>query len=124
MEKILFWIYLINAILIINHEIESAYWKEWKLFKLPGEITGFVLLHFPVLFIILYGLILVYEGTLAGYILSVLLGFGGIFAFSIHSYFIKKGNEEFKLPISKFILISTLIVSIIQLILTFYLILS
>jgi hypothetical protein len=27
--KILFWIYLINAILLINHEIDSAYWKEW-----------------------------------------------------------------------------------------------
>jgi len=57
MEKILFWIYLANAVLLISHEIDSAYWKEWDLFKLPGGITGFLIIHFPLLFFILYGLI-------------------------------------------------------------------
>jgi hypothetical protein len=28
-SKILFWLYLVNAILLINHEIDSAFWKEW-----------------------------------------------------------------------------------------------
>ena len=46
MEKILFWIYLANAVLLISHEIDSAYWKEWDLFKLPGGITGFLIIHF------------------------------------------------------------------------------
>ncbi len=46
MEKFLFWIYLANAVLLINHEIDSAYWKEWDLFKLPGGITGFLIIHF------------------------------------------------------------------------------
>jgi len=32
----LFWIYLTNSVLLINQEIDSAYWKEWKLFGLPG----------------------------------------------------------------------------------------
>ena len=31
-----------------------------------------------------------------------------LFAFTIHMYFIKKGRNEFKVPISLFILISTL----------------
>jgi hypothetical protein len=43
--KFLFWIYMINAILLISHEIDSAYWKEWELFKLPGGI-GVFWLHF------------------------------------------------------------------------------
>jgi len=46
--KILFWLYLINAILLINHEIDSAFWKEWELFKLLGGIGGFLILHFPI----------------------------------------------------------------------------
>jgi hypothetical protein len=50
---------LTNSVLLINHEIDSAYWKEWELFRLPGGIAGFLLIHFPLLFLILYGLILV-----------------------------------------------------------------
>jgi len=36
MADLLLWLYLANAVLLINHEIDSAYWKEWELFKLPG----------------------------------------------------------------------------------------
>ena len=68
MTDLLFWVYLINAVLLINHEIDSAYWKEWDLFKLPGGITGFLILHFPILFLILYGLILVFKQSLSGLI--------------------------------------------------------
>ncbi len=67
--EILFWIYLINAILLINHEIDSAYWKEWELFKLPGGIGGFLLLHFPLLFLILYGLVCLERQAFSGKII-------------------------------------------------------
>jgi len=122
LNDFLFWLYLINTILLINHEIDSAYWKEWELFKIPGDITGFLLLHFPFLFIIIYGLILVYRQSLTGLIFSLILCFTGLFAFSIHTYFLKKGRNEFNKPISKFILLSILIVSLIQLFVTIYLI--
>ena len=121
MAEFLFWIYLINAVLLINHEIDSAYWKEWKLFGLPGGITGFLLIHFPLLFLLLYGLVLVYQGIFAGLIVSLVLSLGGLFAFSIHTYFVRRGRDEFATPISQFILIVTLIVSLIQLALTLYL---
>ena len=49
MLQALFWIYAINALFLILHEIESAYWKEWELFKLGGGITGFVVLHIPII---------------------------------------------------------------------------
>jgi hypothetical protein len=44
---------------------------------------------------------------------------GGLFAFTIHTYFLKKGKEEFNSPISIGILIAILVVSITQLVLTF-----
>ena len=124
MFDILFWIYLVNAVLLINHEIDSAYWREWKLFKLPGGISFFLLLHFFILFIVLLGLIQVFQESLAGLWLSLVLALGGIFAFSIHMYFLKKGRDEFKLPVSLFILISLLPVSLVQLGITIHLLVT
>ena len=121
MAEVLVWVYMINAVLLINHEIGSAYWKEWDLFGLPGGITGFLIVHFPLLFLILYGLVLVYQRAIAGFVLSLVLSLGGLFAFTIHTYFIKRGRDEFKAPISLFILIAALIVSLSQLVITLYL---
>ncbi len=118
MTNILLWLYLVNAVLLIVHEIDSAYWQEWKLFKLPGGLTGFLLIHIPLVFLILWGLLELSKGTMAGIILSLVLALAGIFAFSIHTYFIRKGREEFKTPVSMTILTATLCVSGAQLIAT------
>jgi len=115
---LLLWLYLFNAVLLINHEIDSAYWREWQLFSLPGGIRGFLWLHFPLLFGILYGLILIAKKEPLGHVFSVILALMGIFAYSIHMYFLKSGRQEFNKPISKLILYSTLIVSVILLMVT------
>jgi uncharacterized protein with PQ loop repeat len=120
MADLLLWLYLANSVLLINHEMDSAYWKEWELFKLPGAISGFLLLHFPLLLFILYGLILVSKHSASGLVFSIILCFGGIFAFVIHTYFLRKGRSEFNKPISKCILVAILFVSIIQLGVTLY----
>jgi hypothetical protein len=121
---LLFWIYLVNAILLISHEIDSAYWQEWDLFRVPGGVSGFLLLHFPLLFAVLYGLVLVYQQTFAGLTLSLLLSLAGLFAFSIHTYFLRRGRDEFKAPISQFILVATLTLSLVQAAVTVYLLLQ
>ena len=118
MPDLLLWLYLTNAVLLINHEIDSAYWKEWELFRLPGGITGFLLLHFPLLFVVLFGLVLIARDSALGIVFSLILCLGGIFAFVIHTYFLRKGRKEFDKPISKLILVLTLLLSIIQLIVT------
>jgi len=123
-SKVLFWFYLTNAILLILHEIDSAFWKEWELFKLPGGISGFLIMHFPLLFLILYGLVLVSEQTFLGLIVSLILSAGGIFAFCIHTAFIRRGRHEFNTPISRFILTLMLGVSTIQAAVTIYLLLA
>ena len=112
---------MVNSVLLITHEIDSAYWKEWELFKLSGGASGFLILHLPLVFLILYGLILVFKQSSVGLIFSLLLSFGGLFAFTIHTIFIKKGREEFKVPVSLFLLIATLTVSLIQAATTVYL---
>ena len=65
MEEILFWLYLANTLTLIGHEIDSAYWKEWELFRLPGGEAGFALVHFPLLFPLLFGLVLIDRGELS-----------------------------------------------------------
>ncbi len=120
----LFWLYLLNSILLINHEIDSAYWQEWQLFKMPGGIGGFLILHFPLLFFILYGLVLLARGSKAGLIFSLILSCGGVFAFCIHTYFIRKGRHEFTLIVSRLILTATFMVSLFQGTLTLILLLA
>lgn len=96
MSETLFWIYLINSVLLINHEIDSAYWKEWDLFKLPGGVTGFLIIHFPLLFLILYGLILLFQHSFTGLIFSLALSFAGMFAFTIHVLLLKEAKMNLK----------------------------
>ena len=122
MHDLLIWLYVSNAVLLIDHEIDSAYWKEWELFKLPGGIGGFLLLHVPLLLFILIGLVLVTRNLYSGLIFSFILCIGGIFAFVIHTYFLKKGRTEFNTPLSKIILWLTLIISLTQLVVTLLLI--
>jgi hypothetical protein len=120
MADLQLWLYLANSVLLINHEIDSAYWKEWELFKLPGGITVFLLLHFPLLLFILWGLTLISRQSPSGNIFSLILSLGGIFAFAIHTYFLRKGRKEFNQSISKCILLAILLVSMIQLAVTLY----
>lgn len=35
-------LYLLNFALLFTHEIDSAYWKEWDLFGIPGGIKSFL----------------------------------------------------------------------------------
>ena len=114
----MFWLYFTNTILLIIHEIDSAYWKEWELFKMRGGITGFLLIHVPLIGAILFGLIAITQWFVVGVVFSFILCAGGLFAFTIHTYFLKKGKEEFSIPISKVILVVILLVSISQLVAT------
>jgi len=86
MNNLLFGIYLVNATVIILHELDSVYWKEWTLFNLPSGIQLFLLIHFPLIGAILYGLILVHQQSFSGLIFSIILAGSGIFAFFIHFY--------------------------------------
>jgi hypothetical protein len=126
--QLLVWIYFANTILLLIHEIESAYWKEWNLFGISraNEQKGlaiFLLLHLPLLALILWGLLEIFASTFTGLILSLLVAAAGIAAFTIHTVYLKKGNKEFKTTLSITLLVIILIVSAAQLILSIKLLL-
>ena len=117
---LLFWTYLINATILIIHEMDSAYWQEWKLID-PNDkngINGFLILHIPMIIAILLGLIFIYDNRFAGLILSLVLSAGGLFAFFFHFYHLRKGKQEFNTILSKGLIISTFVISVFQIILT------
>jgi hypothetical protein len=114
MQRALLWVYIVNTVLLVDHEIESAYWKEWELFGLPGGIQGFVFMHLPILFVLLLGVEELCRRTPAGSILSLIAAAGGLFAFCVHTYFVRKGRPGFNLAASKVLLWGMLVLSIVQ----------
>lgn len=120
MNQILLWTYISNLVFLSCHEIDSAYWKEWKLFGIKNEsaIQGFVIFHVPVLFIFMAGIIWLYEENPAGLIMSLIMSFSGIFAFFFHFYHLIKGRKEFNNITSKVILIIIGLASLFQAYLT------
>lgn len=111
-------VFIINATLLVLHEIESAYWKEWEILKLPGRITGFILLHIPILLLMFYGLIEVVKQSTAGYIFCIIFGIGGLIPFIVHSLLAKK-DDRFNLAISRLLIYSNSLTGIALLVLTF-----
>ena len=131
----LLWIYILNATLLINHEIDSSYWKEWNLISLLSgrssnvdndqkNMNIFLLLHIPLIFLIMYGLKEIIQKSFIGLIISIVLCFSGFFAFFFHMHFIRKGRIEFNTSISKGMIAGIFILSIIQLIIIFLIIIS
>ncbi len=86
-------LYIINATLLLLHEIESAYEKEWEILKLPGKITGFLLLHIPIIILIFYGLIEIEKNSKIGLIYSIITGIGGVIPFIVHKIIVRKKNH-------------------------------
>lgn len=122
----LLWLYLLNASLLIAHEIDSAYWKEWQLFwALLGprrrRLTDafgeslFVLLHVPLVAVVLWGLVEVARRTTGGIVMSLVLALSGLFAFTVHTLFNRAGHPEFQTAASRSVLWGTLVLSLIQL---------
>ena len=101
-------LYILNATLLLLHEIESAYEKEWEMLKLPGKIQGFLLLHIPIVVILFYGLIEIEKGSTAGLILGIIFGISGVIPSIVHKLLVKKPGK-FYLPVSNLIIYSNIL---------------
>jgi Family of unknown function (DUF6713) len=111
-------LYLLNFALLLTHQIDSAYWREWDLFHMPGGLQLNLLLNFVLLVVGLSGFELVIQGASAGQAFALILAAGGVFAFVIHAYFLLRGNVSFRLPASVAVLASLFVVSIAQAVVT------
>lgn len=115
--KLLTIFYMLNAMLLLLHEIESAYEKEWEILKIPGKITVFLLLHIPIILIIFYGLLEIEKQSAQGLRLGIIMGIAGIIPFLVHKIFVKRKNR-FNLPISNILIYLNIVTGIVTVILS------
>jgi hypothetical protein len=113
-KELVAWLYLVNASLLAAHEIDSAFWHEWEMFRLPGGIQLFLVLNLLLLIVVFVGFRQVVLWQRGAKAFSYLLAGAGVFAFSIHMIFMACGDPGFRLPLSIALLFGTLIVSIVQ----------
>ena len=108
--------YILNVTLLILHEIESGYEKEWEILKLPVKLTGFLILHIPIVIAFFYGFycIIVFPHTRG--ILSILIGILGFIPFFVHKIIINR-KENFNTIISKMIIFGNVIFGIVSILL-------
>jgi hypothetical protein len=95
--------YILNATLLLLHEIESGYAREWEILKLPGKITGFLLMHIPIILVLFYGLLEMQDQTQVGLVIGIITGIGGAAPFVVHKILVKN-KEHFNLAISNIII--------------------
>lgn len=110
-------VFLMNAAVLVTHQIDAAYWHEWELFRLPGGNQLNLLLNLPIIALVLFAQGHVRANSslaLRCYQLMILLGF---LAVAIHSAFFAFGAEAFMQPVSIALLAATAILSIGQLLL-------
>jgi hypothetical protein len=105
---------LLNLALLITHEINSTFWKEWILFGLPGGIQEFLVVNFLLMLVALVGFRNMISGKRSGFYFALILAGSGIFAFGINSYFVLQGHQEFTLLVSAVTLIMIFFLSLIQ----------
>lgn len=104
-------LFLANATVLVTHQIDAAYWREWELFFLPGGNQLNLLLNIPIIALVLYAHQRVVANVGTGMAFYKLLAFLGFLTVAVHSSFFLVGSESFKQPMSVALLIATLCLS-------------
>ncbi len=116
MREIAFWLFFSNAVLLILHWIDSAYWEDRERLRTGGGLfLGFLL---PLIAALLYGLVEFSRASLAGSVISLLASVSGLFIFIIHIFFMARGRKKFRAPVSIVLLAALLPVSAFQAVVT------
>ena len=93
-------LYLLNVVLLITHEIDSAYWQEWLSFGLPGAQAGFLAAHLPLVALLTWGYQQVHDETRLGLWISLAVCFIGLFVIGSTGTLLAAGRGEFRSPAS------------------------
>ncbi len=115
--KLLTLFFILNATILLLHEIESSYEREWEILKLPCKITGFLLMHIPIIFLLFYGVIEIEKQSHVGLFLGIITGIGGFIPFLVHKLLVAR-KDKFNLFISNILIGMNMITGMITVILS------
>lgn len=105
-------LYSVNFVLLTLHQIDSAYWKEWELFRLPTGNQANLFANLLLIPPVLLGFALVLDGHSLGNIFALGLGAVGITGAAVpHAIFLARGDQRFRQPASLMILAGVAVVS-------------
>ena len=108
----------LNLSLVMAHQADAAYWEEWEMFGIPGDIQVFTLFNLGAFALLLWCFVAVVKrtpfGLRASFIMAALSGV----VFPIHAAFALAGFTQFHLPVSMAIIVGTFVVSLWQATLT------
>ena len=112
MEEVLKILFTTNIILLILHEMDAIFWKEWRIFGINNDKigrSGFILAHIPIFIVILSGLL--YSETTYGKLISIILSGFLVVHFGLHlqSYSKKLFNELLSFGIISALLVVSLL---------------
>ena len=113
-SRVLETLFSANAIVLLAHQIDAAFWHEWVLFGLPGGIQLFLLLNLPIIALVLYGQRSLALRRPSGKVFSWALAASGLFAAVFHGFHLLRGDEAFRLPFSLTLLVATFVLSVAQ----------
>jgi uncharacterized protein DUF6713 len=88
-------LYVLNSALLFTHEIDSGFWREWELFRLPGGVSGFLAANFALIVVTQLGFRSVVLRKASRRLWAVLLATAGIVAAVVHGAFLAAGTSQF-----------------------------
>lgn len=86
--------------LLILHQIDAAFWREWEMFYLPGGIQFYLAFNALIIPIVLLGYKYVVQSSQKAIIYATACASLGVLTFLIHSGFALTGLDQFHLPLS------------------------
>jgi 4-amino-4-deoxy-L-arabinose transferase-like glycosyltransferase len=107
-------LYLANATVLLVHQMDAAYWHEWRLFRMPGGLAVYLVLNLPIALVVLagYGAVAARRPSATAY--SWVLAAAGSFAAAFHAAYLLGGDPAFRAPVSLALLVDTALLSLAQ----------
>lgn len=108
----------LNLAIIITHQIDAAYWHEWDMFMMPGGVQLFNVLNLLIFLVLLPCYAAAMARRKAGFAGSLIIAGGSSLIFLFHSGFALAGFTQFHLPVSVMLIGASILVSLVQVVLT------
>lgn len=101
--------YFSTLCLLVLHQIDAAYWREWEMFHLPGGVQGYLAFNMLAIPILLLGYTQVVLRSAKASLFASLCAALGALTFLIHAGFALAGFSQFHLPLSMALILLCLV---------------
>ena len=88
-------LYRLTAALLIVHEVDAGYWREWDVLRLPGGVALFLALHVPLALAVLWGAEQVATGGRGARAMALAIAAAGLATLGVHGTLLALGGREF-----------------------------